>query len=123
MKGMKKKILLFSVVLFCTILCASFGVYKKDSIDSSQPSLKDHFSQKTNKNIQSEISNVFFIDDLSDVNDVEKVKFDYSILGQQWLDYFFENFSFNTPIFTLSSHVHLLAPRYILYHSFKIADC
>lgn len=118
---MKKKLILFSFVLFFATLCAGFLVQKGQNNSSQDTALKNHFLQKSDSSGQTELYNVSEIQDLSDYNDLEKVKFDYSVLGEQWLSYFFASSSFQKPVAAVQNRIYITAPRYILYHSLQIA--
>lgn len=120
---MKKKLILFSFVLFFATLCAGFMVQKGQNNASHNITLKDHFLQKSDNGGQTEIYSVSEIQDLSDCNDLEKVKFDYSILGQTWLSYFFAESLSHKPVAAVQNRIYITEPRYILYHSLQIAGC
>ncbi|WP_326984580.1 hypothetical protein VUJ46_08630 [Chryseobacterium sp. MYb264] len=120
---MKKRFLLFSLVLFFATLCVSFLTQKGHSNSYPDSSLKNHFLQKSDNNGQTEIYSISEIQESPDGDDVEKVKFDYSILGQIWLSYFFAESLFHKPVAAVQNRTYISAPRYILYHSLQIAGC
>ncbi|MDQ1805053.1 hypothetical protein RAH57_13725 [Chryseobacterium sp. CKR4-1] len=120
---MKKKLILFSFVLFFVTFCAGFLVQKGQGKSSHDDTLKSHFLQKSDSSGQTEIYSVSEIQDLSDFNDLEKVKFDFSILGQTWLSYFFAASLSHKPVAAVQNLIYITEPRYILYHSLQIAGC
>ncbi|WP_076446101.1 hypothetical protein [Chryseobacterium sp. RU37D] len=120
---MKKRFLLFSFVLFFATLCAGLLAHEGKSSSYQDVSFKEHFLQKSNHQDPSEVYAVSDLSDIQDSNDLEKVKFDYSVLEQEWLKHFFAGFSFKASVTAIQSHVHISTPRYILYHSLQVAGC
>ncbi|UWX61085.1 hypothetical protein N0B40_02160 [Chryseobacterium oranimense] len=120
---MKNRVLLFLFAMFFTALCAGFfaGKGKTQSYfgEDSKTQLFKHVDQQG----QPEIYNVSDDQGTQDSGDFEKVKFDYAITTQQWLNFFFTSYSYHTPIAAVQNRVHITAPRYILYHSLQIAGC
>jgi hypothetical protein len=121
--GMKKKLILFSFVLFFSTLCASFLAQKGQGKPFHDDTLKKYFLQESDNGGQTEIYIVSEIQDLSDCNDLEKVKFDNSILGQTWLSCFFAESLLHKPVAAVQNRIYITEPRYILYHSLQIAGC
>lgn len=120
---MKNRILLFFFVTFFSALCA--GVFAGNGkIQSYLDAFsKAHFLKHADQQGQPEIYSVSDDQDAQDSNDFEKVKFDYSIITQQWLNFFFAYYSYNTKPVAVQTGVYITAPRYILYHSLQIAGC
>jgi hypothetical protein len=121
--GMKKRFYIFSLLLFFATFCATLLVQKVHSNIYPSTSLKNHFLQKSDNNGQVEIYSLSDSQDNSDSNDFEKVKFDYSILEQEWLMHFFGQSFVHIPLAAIQNHIYISAPRYILYHSLQIAGC
>ncbi len=121
---MKKRVLFFSFVIFFSALCAGLFAHK-----GKTPSYSDILSnihllqQKSDQQTQPEMYSFSDVQDVQDSNDWEKVKFDYSVLAQQWLYYFFADYTFNTQVAAVQNRIYIAAPRYILYHSLQIAGC
>lgn len=120
---MKKRFLLFSFVLFFATLCAGLLAHKTEVNSYPDTSLKNNFQQQSNHQSHPEIYNISDLQDSQDANDVEKIKFDYSVVEQEWLSYFFSDCSFNIPVAAVQNRIYISAPRYILYHSLQIAGC
>ncbi|AZA77359.1 hypothetical protein EG347_07480 [Chryseobacterium sp. G0186] len=121
---MKKRVLFFSFVLFFSALCTGLFVHKGKTQSYSDVLSKIHLlQQKSDQQTQPEIYSVSDAQDAQDSNDWEKVKFDYLILAQQWLNYFFAGYSYNTHVAAVQNGVYITAPRYILYHALQIAGC
>lgn len=118
---MKKRVLFFSFVLFFSALCVGFLTHTGKTKSYSDLLSKIHLlQQKSDQQTQPEI---YSFSDAQDANDWEKIKFDYSILAEQWLNYFFAGYSYNTKVASVQTGVYITAPRYILYHSLQIARC
>lgn len=125
-RDMKKVIVLLLSVCFFTTLCAGVlaHTWKSNPFSaSSTASVKTDFSQKSDNSKQPSLSLFSEDQDTQDYNDLEKVKFDYSVLTQEWLHFFFSDSSGMTKVEPVQSRVYILAPRYILYHSLQIAGC
>ncbi|MGG5208270.1 hypothetical protein ACQWU4_04925 [Chryseobacterium sp. MIQD13] len=120
---MKNRILLFSFVMFFTALCAGFFAGNGKAQSYLGDSSKIHFFKHVDQQGQPEIYNVSDDQDAQDSGDFEKVKFDYAVITQQWLNFFFTDYSYNTQTVAVQSCVYITAPRYILYHSLQIAGC
>ncbi|AKK71408.1 hypothetical protein HX13_05450 [Chryseobacterium sp. P1-3] len=121
---MKKRVLFFSFVIFFSALCTGLFVHKVKAQPYSDLLSKIHLlQQKSDQQTQPEIYSFSDGQDVQDSNDWEKVKFDYSILAQQWLNYFFAKYTFNTPVAVVQNRIYITAPRYILYHALQIAGC
>lgn len=123
-QGMKKRVVFFSFILFFLTLCTSHFVHKAKTQPYSDLLSKIHLlQQKSDEHSQPEIYSFSDAQDIQDSNDWEKVKFDYSILAQQWLHYFFAKYTFTAPVAAVQNRIYITAPRYILYHSLQIAGC
>ncbi|UHO39461.1 hypothetical protein H5J24_05010 [Chryseobacterium capnotolerans] len=121
---MKKRVIFFSFVLFFSALCAGLLAHKGKTEPYADLLSKIHLlQQKSDQQTQPEIYSFSDAQDVQDSNDWEKVKFDYSILAQQWLHYFFAKYTFNTSVAAVQNRVYITAPRYILYHALQIAGC
>ena len=121
---MKKRFFLFSLILFFAAFCTSILVQKEQNNKlSHDQSLKNHFLQKSDNNGQLEIYSLSDNQDNSDFTDFEKIKFDFCILEQDWLMYFFAQSYVHKPIAAVQNRIFISAPRYILYHSLQIAGC
>ena len=120
---MKKRFYIYSLLLFFATFCASLLAQKGYSSTYPDKSLKNHFLQKSDNNGQLEIYSLSDSQDNSDSNDFEKVKFDFCILEQEWLMYFFAQSYVHKPIAAVQNRIFISAPRYILYHSLQIAGC
>ncbi|MDR2238259.1 MAG: hypothetical protein LBE92_19205 [Chryseobacterium sp.] len=121
---MKKRVLFFSFVLFFSALCAGLFAHKGKVQPCSEALSKIHLlQQKSDQQTQPEIYSVSDVQDSQDSEDLEKVKLDYSIVAQQWLDFFFNRYTYNTKVAAVQNRVYITAPRYILYHSLQIAGC
>lgn len=121
---MKKRVIFFSFVLFFSALCVGLLTHTGKTKSYSDLLSKIHLlQQKSDQQTQPEMYSFSDAQDVQDSNDWEKVKFDYSILAQQWLNYFFAKYTFNTPVAAVQNRVYITAPRYILYHSLQIAGC
>ncbi|AZA84645.1 hypothetical protein C1637_07355 [Chryseobacterium lactis] len=121
---MKKRVIFFSFVLFFSALCASLFAHKWKAQPYSDVLSKIHLlQQKSDEQSQPEMYSFSDAQDLQDSDDWEKVKFDYSILAQQWFHYFFAANSYSTPVAAVQNRIYITAPRYILYHSLQIAGC
>ncbi len=115
---MKKRVLFFSA------LCAGLLTQKEKTHSYSEVISKINFlQQKSDQKTQPEIYSFSDIQDVQDSNDWEKVKFDYSVLAQQWLHYFFAGYTYNTQVAAVQNSTYITAPRYILYHCLQIAGC
>ncbi|WP_027380584.1 hypothetical protein [Chryseobacterium daeguense] len=118
---MKKKFFSFSFALILLTLCAGLFAHEAKINSYQNTSSENGFQQKSHHSPE-----VFAVSDLQDVqdcNDLEKIKFDYSVLEQQWLDFFFAESGFSMPTASVQNLVFISAPRYILYHSLQIAGC
>ncbi|WP_126651738.1 hypothetical protein [Chryseobacterium aureum] len=121
---MKKRVLFFSFVLFFSALCAGLFAHKGKVQPYSDVLSKIHLlQQKSDQQTQPEIYSFSDAQDVQDFNDWEKVKFDYSILAQQWLSCFFADYTYSTRVAAVQNRTYITAPRYILYHSLQIAGC
>lgn len=120
---MKKRVLFFSFLIFFSALCAGLAHKGKTQSYSDILSKIHLLQQKSDQQTQPEIYNFSDVQDVQDSNDWEKVKFDYSILAQQWLHYFFAGYTYNTRVAAIQSRTYITAPRYILYHCLQIAGC
>ncbi|WP_284462735.1 hypothetical protein [Chryseobacterium sp.] len=121
---MKKRVIFFSFVLFFSALCVSLFAHKGKTQPYSDVLSKIHLlQQKSDQQTQPEIYSFSDAQDAQDSNDWEKVKFDYSILAEQWLNYFFADYSYNTQVAAVQGGTYITAPRYILYHALQIAGC
>lgn len=121
---MKKRVLFFSFVIFFSALCAGLFAHKGKTQSYSDILSKIHLlQQKSDQQTQPEIYSFSDAQDVQDSNDWEKVKFDYSILAQQWFHYFFADYTYNTRVAAVQNRIYITAPRYILYHSLQIAGC
>ncbi|AZA90333.1 Uncharacterised protein [Chryseobacterium nakagawai] len=121
---MKKRVIFFSFVLFFSALCV--GIFTHTGKTKSYADVLSKINllqQKSDQQTQPEIYSFSDAQDVQDSNDWEKVKFDYSILAQQWINYFFAKYTFETPVAAIQNRVYITAPRYILYHSLQIAGC
>jgi len=124
MMGMKKRILLFSLLLFLASLCAGFAAHKGGNIQSfSKVFSKNNLVQKTHHKNSTEITSLSDSQDESDFDDLEKVKYDYTAIVQQYMSFFFSTCSYHTVSVAVRNHTYIAAPRYILYHSLQIAGC
>ena len=123
MTDMKNRILLFFFAMFSTALCAGLFAGKEKVQSYLGEDSKTHFFKHVDQQGQPEIYNVSDDQDTQDSGDFEKVKFDYAITTQQWLNFFFTDYSYNTHTAAVQNRVHITAPRYILYHSLQIAGC
>lgn len=124
LQGMKKRVIFFSFVLFFLTLCVGHFTYKAKTQPYSDLLSKIHLlQQKSDEQSQPEIYSFSDTQDVQDSDDWEKVKYDYSILSQQWLHYFFTKYTFNTPVAAVQNRIYITAPRYILYHSLQVAGC
>lgn len=104
--GMKKKLILFSFVLFFSTLCASFLAQKGQGKPFHDDTLKKYFLQESDNGGQTEIYIVSEIQDLSDCNDL-----------------FFAESLLHKPVAAVQNRIYITEPRYILYHSLQIAGC
>ncbi|SDJ17108.1 hypothetical protein [Chryseobacterium jejuense] len=121
---MKKRVIFFSFVLFFSALCAGLLAHKGKTEPYSDLLSKIHLlQQKSDQQTQPEIYSFSDAQDVQDTNDWEKVKFDYSVLTQQWLYYFFGGYTYNTRVAAVQNRIYITAPRYILYHALQIAGC
>lgn len=121
---MKKRVIFFSFVLFFSALCAGLLAHKGKTESYSDLLSKIYLlQQKSDQQTQPEIYSFSDAQDVQDSNDWEKVKFDYSILAQEWLNYFFVKYTFNTLVAAVKNRIYLTEPRYILYHALQIAGC
>ncbi|MBL3548938.1 putative membrane protein YvbJ [Chryseobacterium rhizosphaerae] len=121
---MKKRVVFFSFLLFFAALCAGLFAHKGKTQAYSDILSKIHLlQQKSDQQTQPEIYSFSDAQDLQDSNDWEKVKFDYSILAQQWFQYFFAEYTYNNQVAAVQNRIYITAPRYILYHSLQIAGC
>ena len=121
---MKKRVLFFSFVIFFSALCVGFLTHKGKTQSYSDILSKIHLlQQKSDQQTQPEMYSFSDVQDAQDSNDWEKVKFDYSVLAQQWLHYFFAGYSSNTQVAAVQNRIYITEPRYILYHSLQIAGC
>lgn len=121
---MKKRVIFFSFVLFFSALCVGLFTHTgKAKSYSDLLSKIQLLQQKSDQQTQPEIYSFSDAQDVQDGNDWEKIKFDYSILAEQWLNYFFAGYSYNTKVAAVQTGVYITAPRYILYHSLQIAGC
>jgi hypothetical protein len=123
MTDMKNRILLFFFAMFFTALCAGLFAGNGKAQSYLGDSSKTHFFKHVDPQGQPEIYNVSDDQDAQDTGNVEKVKFDYAIITQQWLNFFFTSYSYHTKTAAVQNRVHITAPRYILYHSLQIAGC
>lgn len=121
--AMNKKIILFSFVLFFSALCTSLFVLKGELQSSSASIAKNKFSQKYDHHNPDQGYTLSDNQDEHDLDDLEKVKFDYTIPVQQCLQFFFESYSFEAPQIAVLHPVFTTTPRYILYHSLQINFC
>jgi hypothetical protein len=122
MTDMKTRILLFSFVLFFSALCAGLFAGNGKTQSFHDASSKSYLFKHADQQGQPEIYNVSD-QDAPDSGDSEKVKFDYSVITQQWLNFFFSDYSYNTKAAAVQDCVYITTPRYILYHSLQIAHC
>lgn len=123
MTDMKTRVLLFSFVMFFSALCAGLFAGNGKTQSYLDASSKIHIVKHADQQGQPEIYSVSDDQDAQDANDVEKVKFDYSIITQQWLNFFFSGYSYETKAVAIQNRVYITAPRYILYHALQIAGC
>lgn len=119
---MKKKIVMFSLVLFFTTLCASLFAHTGNIKSIFDHSSKHEISQQSNNQTQSEVYAFSDIQDETDFDDLDKVKFDYSIIAQSYISYFFKTYSFYTQPTSTQNCIYFAVPRYILYHSLQVAS-
>jgi len=121
---MKKRVLFFSFVIFFSALCAGLFAHKGKAEPYSDILSKIHLlQQKSDQQTHPEMYSFSDVQDVQDSNDWEKVKFDYSVLAQQWLYYFFVGYTYSTKVAAVQNRIYITAPRYILYHSLQIAGC
>lgn len=120
---MNKKIVLFSFVLFFTALCTYFYGYRGEIQSSSNAISKNKISQKSDHQTPDEGYALLDNQDEPDLNDLEKVKFDYSVIVQQWICLVFGTYSYETKSLAIHDPVYITTPRYILYHSLQIDIC
>nr|WP_315034262.1 hypothetical protein [uncultured Chryseobacterium sp.] len=121
---MKKRVIFFSFIVFFSVLCAGIFAHKEKDKPYSELLSKVHLlQQKSDQQTQSEMYSFSDAQDVQDTNDWEKVKFDYSILAQEWLHYFFAGYTYNTRVAAIQNRIYITAPRYILYHALQIAGC
>ncbi|WP_313004069.1 hypothetical protein [Chryseobacterium gleum] len=121
---MKKRVLFFSFVIFFSTLCAGLFAHKGKAQPYSDILSKIHLlQQKSDQQTHPEMYSFSDVQDVQDSNDWEKVKFDYSVLAQQWLYYFFAGYTYSTKVAAVQNRIYITAPRYILYHSLQIAGC
>jgi hypothetical protein len=121
---MKNKIVLFSFLLFFTALCAGLYTHKNNNSQSGSESLTaNKLLQKSDHQNQTELYTISDIQDNSDSDseDLEKVKFDYSVIVQEYISYFFITYSFHAQPLAVHNHNYTTTPRYILYHALQIA--
>ena len=121
MMNMKKRIILFSLVVFFTTLCAGLLSYKSNVHSLSDHSLKSKFLQKSDSEAQFEICTNLDIQDKADSDELEKAKLDYSVITQEYISCFLKTYSFDIPSVTIHNHNYIAVPRYILYHSLQVA--
>ncbi|PWW17225.1 MULTISPECIES: hypothetical protein [unclassified Chryseobacterium] len=114
-------------MIFFSALCAGLFAHKGKTQPYSHILSKIHLlQQKSDQQTQPELysfSDVQDVQDVQDSNDWEKVKFDYSILAQHWLHYFFAGYTYNTQVAAVQNRVYITSPRYILYHCLQVAGC
>lgn len=122
MTDMKTRILLFSFVVFFSALCAGFFAGKGKTQSFPDTFSKSYLAKHADQQGQPEIYSVSD-QDAQDTGNPEKVKFDYSVITQQWLSFFFSDYSYRTTVVPVQNCVYIPAPRYILYHSLQIAHC
>lgn len=120
---MSKKIVLFSFVFFFTALCTCFYGYRAEIQSSSKAISKNKISQKSDHQNPDEGYTLLDNHDEPDLNDPEKVKFDYSAIVQQWINLFFGSYANETKALVIHDPVYTTTPRYILYHSLQIDLC
>lgn len=120
---MNKKIVLFSFVVFFTALCTCFYGYRGEIQSSSNTISKNKISQKSDHQTPDEGYALLDNQDEPDLNDLEKVKFDYSAIVQQCINLFFGTYSYETKSLVVHEPVYITTPRYILYHSLQIDIC
>ncbi|MDH6250388.1 hypothetical protein M2347_000115 [Chryseobacterium sp. H1D6B] len=121
---MKNKIVLFSFLLFFTALCAGLYTHKNNNFQPGSESLtKNKLLQKSDRQSQTELYTLSEIQDNSDSDseDLEKVKFDYSVIVQEYISYFFNTYSFHVQPLAVHNYNYTTTPRYILYHALQIA--
>ncbi|WP_157676786.1 hypothetical protein [Chryseobacterium sp. T16E-39] len=120
---MNKKIILFSFVLFFFALCTSLFVFKGEVQSYSAAVSKNKLSQKYDHQNPEQGYTLSDNMDEPDLDDVEKVKFDYTVPVQQCLQFFFESYYYQAPQIAALHPVVTTTPRYILYHSLQINFC
>ncbi|MBK1897404.1 hypothetical protein [Chryseobacterium paridis] len=120
---MNKKIVLFSFVVFFTTLCAFFYGYRGEIQSSSESIAKNNLSQKYDHHNSDQGYTLSDNQEEPDLDDIEKVKFDYSVIVQQWISLFFGTDFHETESLAIHDPVFTTTPRYILYHSLQIDFC
>lgn len=123
MTDMKKRILLFSFIMFFAALCTGLFADQGKTQSYADASSKAHILKQSDNQTQADIYDLSDDQDTQDSEDPEKVKFDYSIITQQWLNFFFNGYTYNTKVAAVQNRVYITAPRYILYQSLQIAGC
>jgi len=122
MTDMKTRILLFSFVLFFSALCAGFFAGKGKAQSIPDTFSKSYLAKHADQQGQPEIYSVSD-QDAQDSGNPEKIKFDYSVITRQWMNFFFPDYPHNTKAAPVQNFAYITAPRYILYHSLQIAHC
>ncbi|SDQ70039.1 hypothetical protein SAMN05421664_2231 [Chryseobacterium soldanellicola] len=119
---MKKRIVLFSLVVFFTTLCVGLFAHKGNTHFSPDLSSKSKLLQKPDCDSQPEMYILSDVQDNADSDDLEKEKFDFSLILKEHISYFVTDYSFKIQSVTIPDSNHIAVPRYILYHSLQVSD-
>lgn len=111
-------------MLFFATVCAGLFAQKKHTVQvfSESVSKNIHLQKLDQQNpIEMDTLSAIQDDSDSDSDDLEKVKFDYSVIVQEYISYFFNTYSFHVQPLAVHNYNYTTTPRYILYHALQIA--